>query len=321
MVTAASAAPYSKGHFEEFLWKWYLYVKNISIFYAVVKVPPPSCPLLRRTISCLAPMLPSMASSSLAFMSLDFLKVKLFILSNAFFPCMVNTTWALYPRGRGWNDKEHSGKVIYITALSQKIQVSRGERNGSIKRKLTPLHVCLKHTRMKACLWKAGSCWYFISTFNSQSISAQKLLLLTARVSARASTQETAVLPCTQSKRHRGRGDPAGGSTVTQTNLWTISVTPSHQHSSVPTADRWEDCDLTRPWSYRVDDSPGRWRGSKRPRNERNVYTPGSLCVFWFKRNSTNYKNYLRVQQEATRSRYRGSGGGSCYCHGNGLAD
>lgn len=94
---------------------------------AVKLVPPPSCPLLRRTISCLAPMLPSMASSSLAFMSLDFLKVKLFILSNAFFPCMVNTTWALYPRGRGRNDREHGGKVICSTALSEKVQVSRGE--------------------------------------------------------------------------------------------------------------------------------------------------------------------------------------------------
>ena len=46
----------------------------------------PSCPLLRRTISCLAPMRPRMASSSLALMSFDFLKVKLFILSNTFFP-------------------------------------------------------------------------------------------------------------------------------------------------------------------------------------------------------------------------------------------
>lgn len=78
-----------------------------------------------------------------------------------------------------------------------------------------------------------------------------------------------AALPCTQSKRHRGRGGPAGGSAVTQTNLWTISVTPSHQHSSVPTADRWEDCDLTQPWSYRVDGSSGRERGGKRPQSEK----------------------------------------------------
>lgn len=36
---------------------------------------------------------------------------------------------------------------------------------------------------------------------------------------------------------------------------------------------------------------------------------------------SCNYSNYLRVQQEATRSRYWGSSRGSCYCHGNSLAD
>lgn len=150
-------------------------------------------------------MLPSMASSSLAFMSLDFLKVKLFILSNAFFPCMVNTTWALYPRGRGRNDKEHSGKVIYITALSQKIQVSRGERNGSPKRKLTALHVCVTHARIKARLWKAGSCWYFISTFNSQSISAQKLLSLTAPVDSRNGGSTLYSKQETQRKRRSSR--------------------------------------------------------------------------------------------------------------------
>lgn len=43
-------------------------------------------PRLRRTISCLAPMVPRMASSSRAFMSSDFLKVRLLILSKAFFP-------------------------------------------------------------------------------------------------------------------------------------------------------------------------------------------------------------------------------------------
>lgn len=84
-------------------------------------VLPPSCPRLRRTISCLAPMLPSMASSSLAFMSLDFLKVRLFIRSNAFFPCMVNTTWALYPWGTGWGGRTENtaGEVIGSTALSK----------------------------------------------------------------------------------------------------------------------------------------------------------------------------------------------------------
>lgn len=76
-------------------------------------VRPPSCPRLRRTISCLAPMLPSMASSSLAFMSLDFLNVRLFIRSKAFFPCMVNTTWALYPWRRRRADREKTaGKSI-----------------------------------------------------------------------------------------------------------------------------------------------------------------------------------------------------------------
>lgn len=81
-------------------------------------LPLPSCPRLRRTISCRAPMLPNMASSSLAFMSLDFLKVRLFMRSKAFFPCMVNTTWALYPwrrQGVG-GQRAHSGKIIASTA-------------------------------------------------------------------------------------------------------------------------------------------------------------------------------------------------------------
>lgn len=43
-------------------------------------------PLQRRTISCLAPMVPSMASSRRAFMSWDFLKVRLLIRCRAFFP-------------------------------------------------------------------------------------------------------------------------------------------------------------------------------------------------------------------------------------------
>lgn len=84
-------------------------------------LPPPSCPRLRRTISCLAPMLPNMASSSLAFMSLDFLKVRLFMRSNAFFPCMVNTTWALYPwrrQGVG-GQRAHSEEIIASTAHSK----------------------------------------------------------------------------------------------------------------------------------------------------------------------------------------------------------
>lgn len=79
----------------------------------------PSCPRLRRTISCLAPMLPSMASSSLAFISLDFLKVRLFIRSNAFFPCMVNTTWALYPWGRGWVDRQRTKPGSYLHHSTQ----------------------------------------------------------------------------------------------------------------------------------------------------------------------------------------------------------
>lgn len=43
-------------------------------------------PRLRRTISCRAPMVPKMASSSRAFMSSDFLNVRLLIRSKAFFP-------------------------------------------------------------------------------------------------------------------------------------------------------------------------------------------------------------------------------------------
>lgn len=94
------------------------------------RVPPPSCPRLRRTISCLAPMLPSMASSSLAFMSLDFLKVRLFIRSNAFFPCIVNTTWALYPWGRGWVDGQRTQQESYLQHNSQQAkQVSSIEAN------------------------------------------------------------------------------------------------------------------------------------------------------------------------------------------------
>lgn len=45
-----------------------------------------SSPRLRRTISCRAPMVPRMASSSRAFMSRDFLNVRLLIRSKAFFP-------------------------------------------------------------------------------------------------------------------------------------------------------------------------------------------------------------------------------------------
>ena len=44
-------------------------------------------PRLRRTISCRAPMVPKIASSSRAFMSSDFLNVRLLIRSKAFFPC------------------------------------------------------------------------------------------------------------------------------------------------------------------------------------------------------------------------------------------
>lgn len=100
-------------------------------------VPPPSCPRLRRTISCLAPMLPSMASSSLAFMSLDFLKVRLFIRSNAFFPCMVNTTWALYPWGRtGWADGQRTEQEeSYLHSTQQAGQVSHPNENVQAKKK------------------------------------------------------------------------------------------------------------------------------------------------------------------------------------------
>ena len=43
-------------------------------------------PRLRRTISCRAPMVPKIASSSRAFMSSDFLNVRLLMRSKAFFP-------------------------------------------------------------------------------------------------------------------------------------------------------------------------------------------------------------------------------------------
>lgn len=46
----------------------------------------PFSPRLRRTISCRAPMVPKIASSSRAFMSSDFLNVRLLIRSKAFFP-------------------------------------------------------------------------------------------------------------------------------------------------------------------------------------------------------------------------------------------
>lgn len=44
-------------------------------------------PRLRRTISCRAPIVPKMASSRRAFMSSDFLNVRLLMRSKAFFPC------------------------------------------------------------------------------------------------------------------------------------------------------------------------------------------------------------------------------------------
>lgn len=44
-------------------------------------------PRLRRTISCRAPMVPKMASSRRAFMSSDFLNVRLLMRSKAFLPC------------------------------------------------------------------------------------------------------------------------------------------------------------------------------------------------------------------------------------------
>ena len=43
-------------------------------------------PRLRRTISCRAPMVPKIASSRRAFMSSDFLNVRLLMRSKAFFP-------------------------------------------------------------------------------------------------------------------------------------------------------------------------------------------------------------------------------------------
>ena len=65
------------------------------------------------------------------------------------------------------------------------------------------------------------------------------------------------MLPCIRSRRHRGREGPAGGWAETPTGLWTTSAAPSRRRSSKPTADRWADCDWTRPRSFRADDSPG----------------------------------------------------------------
>lgn len=65
------------------------------------------------------------------------------------------------------------------------------------------------------------------------------------------------ILPCTRSRRRRGRGDPAGGLAETPTGPWTTSVTPVRQRSSAPTVGRWAGCDSTRPRSSRADDSPG----------------------------------------------------------------
>lgn len=112
-----------------FVWTTYYFlciclVLLISVWN--VCAPAPSCPRLRRTISCLAPMLPSMASSSLAFMSLDFLKVRLFIRSNAFFPCMVNTTWALFPWGREWvNGQRTTAGKLFAAQHSSKAKQSK----------------------------------------------------------------------------------------------------------------------------------------------------------------------------------------------------
>lgn len=108
-----------------------------------VCVCPPSCPRLRRTISCLAPMLPRMASSSLAFMSLDFLKVRLFIRSKAFFPCMVNTTWALVSMrwergagervGRGESKEREEGGGVKVKAAQHSKQSRLVVQGGNVR--------------------------------------------------------------------------------------------------------------------------------------------------------------------------------------------
>lgn len=76
-------------------------------------------PLQRRTISCLAPMVPSMASSRRAFMSWDFLKVRLLILSRVFFP-WEKTQWT------GWSKhvsikNENLQYKVDISVVEQKI--------------------------------------------------------------------------------------------------------------------------------------------------------------------------------------------------------
>lgn len=125
------------------------------------------------------------------------------------------------------------------------------------------------------------------------------------------------MLPCTQSRRRRGRGDPAGGWAGTPTDLWTTSVTPARQRSSAPTADRWADFDLTRPRSYRADDSPAETEQEESTEGKETT----ALCLLNMLWRYTGYRIYLRVEQEAAWSGHWGGGGGARYRHGDSLAD
>lgn len=223
--------------------------------------PPPSCPRLRRTISCRAPMLPSMASSSLAFMSLDFLKVRLFIRSNAFFPCIVNTTWALYPwrRGRagGWAGgriENRSGKSYWQHGNRQVKQVSRTEAGFKAQNE--------KGRYGKSVAVAARRTQGFLVTFSTEKQGVQTTWKLEYRADHgttrldRFATQRWAA-PCTRSRTRRGREGPAGGWAATPTGRWTTSGAPARRRSSAPTADRWGGCGWTRPRSCRADESSG----------------------------------------------------------------
>lgn len=73
---------------------------------------PHGLPLQRRTISWRAPMVPSMASSNRAFMSWDFLNVRLFILSRVFLPYNIHE-----PLQDKWKQKSNNNKIIAFYLL------------------------------------------------------------------------------------------------------------------------------------------------------------------------------------------------------------
>lgn len=86
---------------------------------------PVTSPLLRRTISCRAPMVPRMASSSRAFMSRDFLNVRLLMRSNALFPwksrepglqvmCVPSAQGPLPGDNTAFSPKAHHLQILFI---------------------------------------------------------------------------------------------------------------------------------------------------------------------------------------------------------------